>query len=46
MLEREFEKTSAKFHGVELYKTANGWSIKLPELLLKGHEAHFGRVME
>lgn len=41
-----FAKISAKFSGVGLYKTAKGWSVKLPERLAEGHEAHFGRVME
>jgi hypothetical protein len=41
-----FKKISAKFPGVELYKTIKGWSVKLPENLVEGHEAHFGRVME
>ena len=41
---QHFKKISAKFPGVELYKTVNGWSVKLPEKLVEGHEAHFGRV--
>jgi predicted dehydrogenase len=41
-----FAKISAKFSSVGLYKTAKGWSVKLPERLAEGHEAHFGRVME
>ena len=43
-LKEQFAKISAKFPGVELNKTANGWSVKLPEKLVEGHEAHFGRV--
>ena len=43
-IEEEFSKISAKFPGVELYKAANGWSIKLPVSLLEGHESHFARV--
>jgi predicted dehydrogenase len=39
-----FKKISAKFPGVELYKTIKGWSVKLPENLVEGHEAHFARV--
>ena len=35
---------SAKFSGVELYKIGKGWSVKLPENLVEGHEAHFARV--
>lgn len=43
-LEQHFKKLSAKFPGVELYKTAKGWSVKLPENLIEGHESHFARV--
>lgn len=43
---QQFQKISAKYSGVELYKTAKGWSVKLPERLVEGHEAHFARVME
>jgi hypothetical protein len=43
-LEEEFKKISTKFPGVELYKTATGWSVKLPEKLAEGHESHFARV--
>ena len=39
-----FKKISTKFPGVELYKTAKGWSVKLPEKLAEGHETHFARV--
>lgn len=44
ILEENFKKISAKFPGVELYKTAKGWSVKLPEKLAEGHESHFARV--
>jgi hypothetical protein len=43
-LEESFKKISAKFPGVGLYKTVKGWSVKLPEELVEGHEAHFARV--
>jgi predicted dehydrogenase len=43
-VEQQFSKISAKFPGVELYKIAKGWSIKLPENLAEGHESHFARV--
>lgn len=46
VLEQQFTQISTKFPGVELYKTATGWSIKLPEQLKEGHEAHFARVTE
>jgi hypothetical protein len=41
IVEQQFSKISAKFPGVELYKIAKGWSIKLPEKLAEGHESHF-----
>ncbi|WP_276500314.1 putative oxidoreductase C-terminal domain-containing protein [Terrimonas pollutisoli] len=46
ILEEHFKKISTKFPGVELYKTAKGWNIKLPAQLIEGHEAHFARVMQ
>ena len=45
-LTQAFKKISSKFNGVELYKSAKGWSIKLPENLKEGHEAHFASVTE
>lgn len=44
IVEQEFSKISSKFPGVELSRTAKGWSIKLPEKLAEGHESHFARV--
>jgi len=44
IVEQQFSKISAKFPGVELYKTARGWSVKLPEKLAEGHESHFAAV--
>jgi predicted dehydrogenase len=44
IVEQQFSKISTKFPGVELFKTANGWSIKLPEKLVEGHESHFAKV--
>jgi predicted dehydrogenase len=44
IVEQQFSKISTKFPGVELYKLAKGWSIKLPEKLAEGHESHFARV--
>jgi hypothetical protein len=46
VLAEQFKKISAKFPGVELYKIAMGWSVKLPARLTEGHEAHFARVTE
>ena len=45
-LTQAFKKISSKFNGVELYKSAKGWSIKLPENLKEGHEAYFASVTE
>jgi len=45
-LEQSFSKISTKFPGVELYKTAKGWNVKLPEKLTEGHESHFARVTD
>src|SRR6187401_270727 len=44
IVEQQFSKISTKFPGVELYKTAKGWSVKLPDKLAEGHESHFARV--
>ncbi|HEX3166727.1 MAG TPA: putative oxidoreductase C-terminal domain-containing protein [Chitinophagaceae bacterium] len=44
IVEQQFSKISTKFPSVELYKTARGWSVKLPEKLAEGHESHFARV--
>jgi len=44
IVEENFKKISTKFPGVELYKTAKGWSVKLPGKLAEGHESHFARV--
>jgi len=44
VVEENFKKITTKFPGVELYKTNKGWSVKLPENLIEGHEAHFARV--
>ena len=43
-IQEAFKKIGAKFPGIELYKTAKGWSVKLLEKLVEGHESHFARV--
>jgi predicted dehydrogenase len=35
---------STRFPGMELNKSANGWSVRIPQTLAEGHEAHFARV--
>ena len=37
---------AAKYPGVELKKSKNGWEVIIPEKYKEGHEAHFGRVTE
>jgi predicted dehydrogenase len=37
---------SAKYNGVKLSNSANGWQVVISEKLREGHEAHFARVME
>jgi predicted dehydrogenase len=39
-------KLSAKFNGVKLSTSKNGWQIEISDKLREGHEAHFARVME
>ena len=41
-----FKKIQAKYPGVALKKSINGWQVIIPEKYKEGHEAHFGRVME
>ena len=41
-----FKKIQAKFPGVDIIKSVNGWQVIIPENYKEGHEAHFGRVME
>ena len=41
-----FKTIQAKYPGVDLKKSINGWQVIIPEKYKEGHEAHFGRVME
>ncbi len=41
-----YKKIQAKYPGVDLIKSTNGWQVIVPEKYKEGHEAHFGRVME
>lgn len=41
-----FRKIQAKYPGVDLKKSINGWQVIIPEKYKEGHESHFGRVME
>lgn len=46
ILNEQIKSVTAKFPGVELKKSKNGWEVVIPEKYKEGHEAHFGRVME
>jgi predicted dehydrogenase len=41
-----FKKVQAKYPGVELKKSANGWQVVIPAKYKEGHEEHFARVTE
>jgi predicted dehydrogenase len=41
-----FKKIQAKYPGVELKKSANGWQVVIPSKYKEGHEEHFARVTE
>ncbi|HET6723717.1 MAG TPA: putative oxidoreductase C-terminal domain-containing protein [Chitinophagaceae bacterium] len=41
-----FRKIQAKYPGVDLKKSINGWQVIIPEKYKEGHESHFGRLME
>jgi predicted dehydrogenase len=41
-----FKKVQSKYPGVELQKSANGWTVIIPQKFKEGHEEHFARVTE
>jgi predicted dehydrogenase len=41
-----FKKIQSKYPGVELQKSANGWTVIIPQNYKEGHEEHFARVTE
>lgn len=45
-LNEQIKSVAAKYPGVELKKSKNGWEVIIPEKYKEGHEAHFGRVTE
>ncbi len=45
-LTEAFKKLQAKYSGVELKKSANGWQVVIPSKYKEGHEEHFARVTE
>jgi predicted dehydrogenase len=45
-LNEQIKTIAAKYPGVEIKKSKNGWEVVIPERYKEGHEAHFGRVTE
>ena len=45
-LKAQLVPIQARYDGMELKKTANGWELVIPERYREGHEAHFARVTE
>ncbi len=45
-LQTAVQQLSAKYPGLSLEKSSNGWKLKIPDALKEGHEAHFARVTE
>lgn len=46
LLAEQIKTIQAKFPGVELTPSANGWEVVVPEKYKETHEAHFSRVTE
>ncbi|MBT1695625.1 Gfo/Idh/MocA family oxidoreductase [Fulvivirgaceae bacterium PWU4] len=46
LLAEQLKTIQAKFPGVELTPSANGWEVVIPEKYKETHEAHFSRVTE
>jgi hypothetical protein len=46
LLKEQLQSVSAKYPGLDLKKSNNGWEVIIPDEYKEGHEAHFGRVME
>jgi predicted dehydrogenase len=45
-LKEQLKSVQAKFDGIDLKPSANGWEVIIPEKYKEGHEAHFSRVTE
>ncbi len=45
-LQHNFTSLIAKYPGLQLTPSVNGWRLTIPDQLSEGHEAHFARVME
>jgi predicted dehydrogenase len=46
ILKEQMKTIQAKYPGVELQKTKNGWKVIIPEKYKEDHEEHFARVTE
>lgn len=46
LLTEQVKTIQAKFPGIELTPSANGWEVVIPEKYKETHEAHFSRVTE
>jgi len=45
-LTEQFKTLQAKYPGIELKKTGEGWEVVIPAKYREGHESHFARVTE
>lgn len=45
-LKTALAKVQAKYPGVDLQHSSDGWSVVVPDKYHNGHEAHFGQVAE
>ena len=43
-LHEKFKIIQAKYPGVKLQKSGNGWTVSIPDKYKEGHEEHFARV--
>ncbi len=46
ILQEKIKILSAKYEGLAIQKSKNGWQVTVSEKLKEGHEAHFARVTE
>ena len=46
ILSVQIKTLEAKYPGISIQKTTNGWELVIPEKYREGHEAHFARVTE
>lgn len=45
-LQEQFRHVEAKYPGIALEPSDNGWKVTVPDSYKEGHEAHFARVTE